>query len=151
MKANGEMIQFLKQRDYEMINNNLGSGSFGQTVLLKDPFIDELFVAKKYEPYYDEDKKEFFDSFLQEIKIMYKLNHKNIVRIYNYYPYENVYTGYIIMEYIEGTLLKNSLEFYSLFGDGPVLMIYSLSWLMGLSILRKREFCTVTFEKVILW
>lgn len=46
---------------------------------------------------------------------MYKLNHKNIVRIYNYYPYENVYTGYIIMEYIEGTLLKNSLEFYSLF------------------------------------
>lgn len=79
MKANGEMIQFLKQRDYEMINNNLGSGSFGQTVLLKDPFIDELFVAKKYEPYYDEDKKEFFDSFLQEIKIMYKLNHKNIV------------------------------------------------------------------------
>ena len=70
MKANGEMVQFLKQRDYEMINNNLGSGSFGQTVLLKDPFIDELFVAKKYEPYYDEDKKEFFDSFLQEIKII---------------------------------------------------------------------------------
>ena len=50
MKANGEIVKFLKQKDYLMVNNNLGSGSFGQTVLLQDPFIDELFVAKKYEP-----------------------------------------------------------------------------------------------------
>lgn len=46
MKENGDVVQFLKQKNYEMVNNNLGSGSFGKTVLLKDPFIDELFVAK---------------------------------------------------------------------------------------------------------
>jgi len=85
-----------------MLNNNLGKGSFGKTVLLHDPFIDELFVAKKYEPEYEGIKEKFFQNFLDEIKILYKLNHKNIVRIFNYYAYEGLFTGYILMEYIEG-------------------------------------------------
>ena len=110
MKANGEIVKFLKQKDYLMVNNDLGSGSFGQTVLLQDPFIDELFVAKKYEPYYEDDRKEFYDSFLQEIKIMHKLNHRNVVRIYNYYAYEDQFTGYILMEYIDGVPLLEYLE-----------------------------------------
>lgn len=110
MKDNGEIIRFFKQKDYVMIDNNLGSGSFGKTVLLKDPFIDELFVAKKYEPDDDEDQKDFYNSFLQEIKIMYKLYHKNVVRIFNYYPYESSYTGYIIMEYIDGKRIDKFLD-----------------------------------------
>lgn len=115
MKANGEIVKFLKQKDYLMVNNNLGSGSFGQTVLLQDPFIDELFVAKKYEPYFEDARKAFYDSFLQEIKIMHKLNHRNVVRIYNYYAYEEEFTGYILMEYIDGQPLldkKNVQSFY---------------------------------------
>lgn len=112
MKNNGDIVEFVKQKNYVMINNNLGSGSFGQTVLLKDPFIDELFVAKKYEPYYEDTKKEFYDSFLQEIKIMYKLYHPNVVRIFNYYPYEALYTGYIIMEYIDGENIADYLDGY---------------------------------------
>ena len=110
VKNNGDIVAFVKQKDYLMVNNDLGSGSFGQTVLLKDPFIDELFVAKKYEPYYESDRKEFFDSFLQEIKIMYKLNHRNVVRVFNYYPFESLYTGYILMEYIDGKRINEYLE-----------------------------------------
>ena len=110
MKNNGDIVEFIKQKDYVMVNNNLGSGSFGQTVLLKDPFIDELFVAKKYEPYFEDNKKEFYDLFLQEIKIMYKLNHPNVVRIFNYYPFEQLYTGYIIMEYINGKRIDEYLD-----------------------------------------
>ena len=110
MKDNGEIVQFFKQKNYEMINNDLGFGAFGKAVLLKDPFIDELFVAKKYEPYIEQDRKVFYDSFLREIKIMYKLNHKNVVRIYNYYAYESHYTGYILMEYIDGEPLDEYLE-----------------------------------------
>lgn len=118
MKGNGEIVQFFKQKNYEMINNDLGFGSFGKAVLLKDPFIDELFVAKKYEPYIEQDRKEFYDSFLREIKIMYKLNHKNVVRIYNYYAYESYYTGYILMEYIDGQPLDEYLEkVYTLIDD----------------------------------
>ena len=110
MKDNGEIVRFFKQKDNVMIDNDLGAGSFGKTVVLKDPFIDELFVAKKYEPDDDEDKKKFYDSFLQEIKIMYKLYHKNVVRIFNYYPYESSYTGYIIMEHIDGKRIDKYLD-----------------------------------------
>lgn len=102
-KKNGDIIPFLKQKDYVMVNNDLGGGSFGKTVLLQDPFIDELFVAKKYEPAYEDMREQFYRNFLDEIKILYKLNHKNIVRIYNYYAYETIYTGYILMEYVDGT------------------------------------------------
>ena len=102
MKNNGDTIQFIKQKDYIMVNNNLGGGSFGKTVLLQDPFIDELFVAKKYEPECEEIKEHFYKNFLDEIKILYKLNHRNVVRIYNYYAYSDIYTGYILMEYIDG-------------------------------------------------
>lgn len=113
-RNNGDMIPFLKQKDYVMINNNLGSGSFGQTVLLQDPLIDELFVAKKYEPEFEADQKRFYKNFLDEIKILYKLNHRNIVRIYNYYAYEAEYTGYIIMEYIDGKDIGTFIDDYFL-------------------------------------
>ena len=114
MKNNGDIIQFLKEKDYEMVNNNLGSGAFGKTVLIRDPVLDELFVSKKYEPISEELKEPFYQSFLQEIKILYKLNHPNIVRIYNYYTYEQFYTGYMIMEYIQG---KNIADFFHSYND----------------------------------
>jgi serine/threonine-protein kinase len=112
MPNNGDIIPFLKTKDYEMINNNLGGGAFGTTVLLRDPFIDELFVAKKYDPIDLIDKKEFYTTFLQEIKILYSINHPNIVRIFSYYPYESQLTGYIIMEYINGKTLDKYLSPY---------------------------------------
>ena len=101
-KKNGDIISFLKQKDYIMVNNDLGGGSFGKAVVLKDPYVDELFVAKKYEPEYSEIKEAFYKNFIDEIKILYKLNHPNIVRIFSYYPYEESCTGYILMEFIDG-------------------------------------------------
>ena len=112
MKNNGDIISFLKQKDYIMVNNDLGGGSFAKTVLLQDPFIDELFVAKKYEPEYEEIKEKFYKNFLDEIKILYKLNHRNIVRIYNYYAYEDIFTGYILMEYIDGSNIDDYIKDY---------------------------------------
>lgn len=112
MKNNGDMVSFLKQKDYIMINNDLGGGSFGKAVLLQDPFIDELFVAKMYRPEFDDIKEKFYKNFLDEIKILYKLSHPNIVRIYNYYAYEKAYTGYIIMEYIDGETIEDFMVNY---------------------------------------
>jgi serine/threonine-protein kinase len=110
MINNGDIISFRKN-EYEVINSNLGSGSFGKTVLLKDPFIDVQFVAKKYEPEYPELKEQFYKSFLQEIKILHKLNHPNIVRAYYYFAYENEFSGYLIMEYIDGmTIDKHFMD-----------------------------------------
>ena len=110
MKENGDIVKFLRQKDYVMINNNLGHGSFGQTVLLQDPDLKELFVAKKYEPICKEDQEQFFSAFQQEIKIMYKLNHRNIVRVFNYYMYDEIHTGYILMEYVNGKNIANYIN-----------------------------------------
>lgn len=114
-KEAGDIINFIREKDYQMIDPDLGSGSFGKTVIIKDQFIGELFVAKKYEPDpiigQDSDIKEkFFRNFLDEIKILYKLNHKNIVRIFNYFPYEKNQTAYIVMEYIEGKTIDEFIS-----------------------------------------
>lgn len=122
-KQNGDIIKFIKQKDYIMINNNLGSGSFGKTVVLKDPDINELFVAKKYEPEIKEYREQFYRNFLEEIRILYKMNHRNIVRIYNYYAYESIYSGYILMEFIDGKTIgeyfKTYNEYMPLFSNDP--------------------------------
>lgn len=102
------VVKFMRQKDYVMVNDNLGNGAFGRTVLLRDTMIEELFVAKKYEPIQviqndTKLKAQFLTNFLEEIKILHKLNHKNIVRVYNYYAYENAQTAFIIMEYVSGT------------------------------------------------
>lgn len=110
---NGDMISFLKKKDYIMVNDDFGGGSFGKAVLLQDPFINELFVAKMYKPMYEEIKEKFFTNFLDEIKILHKLNHPNIVRIYNYYAYEEYSTGYIIMEYVKGENIDKFFEDYT--------------------------------------
>lgn len=80
-------------------------------------------MPKKYEPEYEEIKEEFYKNFLDEIKILHRLNHPNVVRIFGYYPYEDSFTGYILMEFIDGTdigaYLKNYVEFDTILYDKP--------------------------------
>ena len=104
----GEIAKFVRNRDYVFVSA-LGRGGCGQTVLLNDDTIDQLFVCKKYLPYYNEQKQELYKNFVQEIKLLHLLYHKNVVRVFNHYLYPNTYTGYIIMEYIEGDDIETYL------------------------------------------
>ncbi len=79
-------VTFLRKKDYKPIKI-LERGSFGQTVILKDEVIDLNFVCKKYEPQDGIDKDVYFENFLNEIKILFLLSHRNIVRVFNYYIY----------------------------------------------------------------
>ena len=108
------MVEFKPVKGYEMINDNLGSGSFGQTVLLRDPSLDELFVCKKYLPQPGLKPADFFQAFKKEIKMMYRINHPNVARVFTYYLYEEIYAGYIIMEYIKGVNIDNWFGLYDL-------------------------------------
>lgn len=99
------IIEFIRAKDFRFINQ-IGQGGTGKTVLLKDEIIDEIFVCKKYSPYYEEHKELFFKNFVDEIKILHKIYHKNIVRVFNYYLYPEQKTGYILMEYIDGENIK---------------------------------------------
>jgi len=95
------IAKFVRQKDYEVIAE-LGRGACGVTVKLRDPEIDEVMVCKKYVPAYESMRDELFAKFKDEIKLLYKLNHKNIVRVFNYHLYDNKKTGYILMEYVDG-------------------------------------------------
>ncbi len=103
------IIKFLQTKDFVLIEE-LGRGACGKTVKLHDEIIDEIFVCKKYEPVLDEYKEELFSNFIREIKLLFLLNHKNIVRVFNYYIYPELHKGYILMEYIEGTDIEDYLE-----------------------------------------
>jgi len=90
---------------------DIGQGGTGKTVLLKDELIDECFVCKKYSPYDEQYKDMFYKNFVEEIKILYKIYHKNIVRVFSYHLYPEQKTGYILMEFIEGKDIKTFLKY----------------------------------------
>jgi len=103
------VIEFLRKKDYKLIRH-IGRGGTGLTVLLKDDLIDKEFVCKKYLPAPGIEPKEYYDNFLSEIKILYEISHQNIVRVYSYHLYPEKYTGYILMEYIEGENISDFIN-----------------------------------------
>lgn len=105
-------VEFKPVKGYTVINDDFGSGSFGKTILIKDESIDELFVCKKYQPQEGIDSKDFFETFKKEIKLMYQINHPNVVRVFTYYLYEDMFTGYIIMEYVDGATIDEWFDNY---------------------------------------
>jgi eukaryotic-like serine/threonine-protein kinase len=94
-------IQFIRTRDYVLLKE-LGSGACGSTVLLRDEFLEQDFVCKKYSPMEGLDKAGLFKNFLREIKLLHELNHPNIVRVFNYHIYPDKLVGYIVMERVLG-------------------------------------------------
>ena len=103
-----EIIEFDQPKKY-IFKKYIGQGGTGKTILVRDTITNFEFVFKKYSPH-DEDKREdYFDRFVEEIKIMYPLFHENIVRIYNYYLYPDKKIGYILMEYIDGSSIDEFL------------------------------------------
>lgn len=100
-QSSGDIVHFLRARDYKLIKE-LGSGACGKTVLLRDDQIDEYFVCKKYCPLTEAYRPILFNKFVQEIKLLHQVHHKNVVRVFNYYLYPEKFSGYILMEYVEG-------------------------------------------------
>ena len=95
------VVRFLRRRDYSMVKE-LGRGACGKTVLLYDQQIDEHFVCKKYVPSSEDHRQDLFAGFVREIKLLHKVLHPNVVRIFNYYLYPEQFSGYILMEHVDG-------------------------------------------------
>ncbi|MCL6591997.1 MAG: protein kinase family protein [Firmicutes bacterium] len=110
MLKSGDIVEFDRKKQFKYIKQ-LGGGGTGDTHLFKDETTDMLFAFKKYAPknvdYVDEHYKRFVD----EIKILFKISHPNIVRIYNYYLYPKQKLGYIQMEYVDGVTIDEYVPF----------------------------------------
>ncbi len=104
-----DIIRFIRQRDYKFVKE-LGQGACGKTVLLYDEQIGEHFVCKKFTPYSEDDRDTLFAGFVRETKILHQVFHKNVVRVFNYYLYPSSFTGYILMEFVDGSEIDDYLE-----------------------------------------
>ena len=107
-----KIVEFVRSKNFRLIKS-VGQGGTGKTVLLRDDTIEEDFICKKYSPYYPEQKELYFSNFVHEIKILHLLYHRNIVRIFNYYLYPESFTGYIIMEFVDGVNIETYVNDHS--------------------------------------
>ncbi len=137
LSMNNGIIKFLKEKAFVEIKD-LGRGGLGITKLLRDESIDELFVCKKYQPICNEFISQYYESFVNEIKLLYRINHPNIVRVFNYYLYPENLTGYILMEYIEGTDIESYIrQNPSKINDCFIQLINGFKYLEECSILHR--------------
>ena len=104
-----EVIQFLRQKDF-LFKKELGQGSCGKTILVHDEVIQENFVCKKYQPFSEQFRDQLFLKFIEEIKLLHLVYHENLVRIFNYYIYDDQKTGYILMEEVKGLEIHEFIE-----------------------------------------
>ncbi|MDP8211073.1 MAG: protein kinase family protein [Candidatus Stygibacter australis] len=109
MLTENEIIKFTRNKDLTFVKY-LNRGGFGITVLLRDEEIDTEFVCKKYSPEYESQRSDFYSNFINEIKLMHLLYHRNVVRIFNFYLYPKTNTGFIVMEYIDGHNIEEYLK-----------------------------------------
>jgi serine/threonine protein kinase len=99
--ADDRIVEFLRKRDYRLVKV-LGQGACGRTVLLHDDVLNEYFVCKKYRPYSEAERQALYSNFVNEIRLLLKANHRNVVRVFHYYLYPDQFSGFIVMEYVEG-------------------------------------------------
>lgn len=102
MLKKGTVIEFDRKKEFKYIRP-LGKGGTGDTHLFIDETTDIMFAFKKYDPADRDRIAEYYIRFVEEIKILFKIAHPNIVRIYNYYLYPELKLGYLQMEYVEGS------------------------------------------------
>lgn len=100
------LIQFTRARDFKYVRT-LGEGGTGDTYLLLDETTDIEFTFKKFHPKQLDRRDDLYARFVDEIKILFKIFHPNVVRVYNYYLYPELKAGYIQMEYINGTSIED--------------------------------------------
>ena len=115
MDSDQVVKKFWSSKRYSILNNNLGHGAFGRTLLIRDEDIGLVQVAKVYEPKNIKDenlKLRFFQFFKDEIKILHGLNQRNIVRVYAAHLYPSSHQGIILMEYVGGRTLDKYIEEY---------------------------------------
>jgi calcium-dependent protein kinase len=116
---NIKIRNLIEKMDSKVTNNynilsHLGKGSFGSVYKVKhleSGIIRAMKVIKKETLKYQDDDR----SFLKEIEILMKLEHPNIIKIFEYYSDEVNY--YLITEYVSGGELYDNITTWKVFDE----------------------------------
>ena len=90
-----------------IIDSLLGEGAMGSVFRAEDPFIKRTVAIKTVKlerTRSKDDNKEFYERFIREAQISGRLNHPNIVSIFDVGEQDGM--PYIAMEYVEGETLN---------------------------------------------
>ncbi|GIP56148.1 protein kinase family protein [Paenibacillus vini] len=137
MLVPGELVKFDSMKNFRYISP-LGSGGTGDAHLFKDETTDMLFAFKKYAPKDENNSDDSYRRFVDEIKILFNISHNNIVRVFNYYLYSEAKTGYLQMEYVEGTAIHEfEPSFWKDWEDIFKEVIYAFEYLEEKKILHR--------------
>ena len=90
---------------YQIVEK-LGQGGMATVFKAYHPSLDRYVALKVLHPAFDEDKS-FASRFQREARVVAKLEHPNIVPVYDYAEYEG--RPYLIMKFIEGDTLKSHM------------------------------------------
>ena len=137
------IVAFWSDKKYKTLNPNLGSGAFGRTVLVEDMDIGLRQAIKIYSPKnMDSDQQaRFYKFFKEEIKILHRLNHPNVVRFFAAHLYEKRQSGLIMMEYIEGKSIDVYFKDFNPYADDCNLvfkqLIEAFAYIEGMGVLHR--------------
>ena len=101
----------------------IGQGAMGVVYKAVDPMIDRIVAIKTVNLSFNKDEQAEYElRFQQEIKAAGRLNHPNIVTIYDVGRNENM--AYMAMEFLEGKELKDILA-----DDGRPMVALTIDWI----------------------
>ena len=113
---------------YELIRK-IGGGGMAVVYLAYDTSLDRQVAIKLLREEYVDDP-DFIRQFQKEAKAVARLSHQNIVNIYDFGESDGV--TYLVMEYVEGSTLK---EIFAQYGQLPISQVidYSVQLCYGLA------------------
>ena len=104
------MLKNIKLNDL-ILGKKLGSGAFGDVFISKISGSDKVYATKRLQKSRYEKNPKAYSYLVNEIEILSKLNHENIIRLYNS-DLETPKYKYLITEYCNGGDLNGILEYY---------------------------------------
>ena len=106
--TNFENLNSSKKVTNTKYNKIIGSGAFGDVYLVKNNIDGKLFAIKQLDKDRIKENGIDYNIVLREINTHFKLIHKNVARLYDYYEDKKAF--YLILEYVENGTLFNKIQ-----------------------------------------
>ncbi|EFQ8010117.1 protein kinase, partial [Listeria monocytogenes] len=74
--------EFVGSESFDL-SNRIGGGGFGEVFKIEHQYVEMSFALKVLSPIFPDKNKDYVTRFFREAKILFSLNHPNIIKIYD--------------------------------------------------------------------